>query len=178
VGKSLYEKNLVAEARRLAGKGFRASIPVPTDVVVAKAVSPKAAAATRPVSKVGPTDLILDIGPRTAELYARLIARAGTIIWNGPVGVFEIDRFGRGTKRLAQAVAKSKAFSVAGGGDTLAALEKYGLTDQISYVSTGGGAFLEFLDGTVLPAVAVLAERAATRKPARVPRPRRARARK
>jgi phosphoglycerate kinase len=130
------------------------------------------------VSKVGPTDLILDIGPRTAELYARLIARAGTIIWNGPVGVFEIDRFGRGTKRLAQAVAKSKAFSVAGGGDTLAALEKYGLTDQISYVSTGGGAFLEFLDGTVLPAVAVLAERAATRKPARVPRPRRARARK
>ena len=133
-------------------------------MVVAKAVSPKAAAATRPVNKVGPADLILDIGPRTAELYARLIARAGTIIWNGPVGVFEIDRFGRGTKRLAQAVAKSKAFSVAGGGDTLAALEKYGLTDQISYVSTGGGAFLEFLDGTVLPAVAVLAARA---KPAR-----------
>jgi phosphoglycerate kinase len=179
VGRSLYEKDLVAEARRLAGKGFRASIPVPTDVVVAKAVSPKAAAATRPVSKVGPTDLILDIGPRTAELYARLIARAGTIIWNGPVGVFEIDRFGRGTKRLAQAVAKSKAFSVAGGGDTLAALEKYRLSDQISYVSTGGGAFLEFLDGTVLPAVAVLAERAASRKPARVvPRSRRARARK
>jgi phosphoglycerate kinase len=130
VGKSLYEKGLVGEARRLAGKGFRASIPVPTDVVVAKAVSPKAAAATRAVSKVGPNDLILDIGPRTAELYARLIARAGTIIWNGPVGVFEIDKFGRGTKRVAQAVAqattRAKAFSVAGGGDTLAALEKYG----------------------------------------------------
>ncbi len=160
VGKSLCEKDLIPEARRLSGKGFRASVPLPTDVVVARALSPTAAAATRPVSKVGPADLILDIGPRTAEMYARLIARAGTIIWNGPVGVFEIDRFGRGTKRLAEAVAKSKAFSVAGGGDTLAALEKYGLVDQISYVSTGGGAFLEFLDGTVLPAVAVLAERA------------------
>ncbi|MBL8202238.1 MAG: phosphoglycerate kinase [Chromatiales bacterium] len=175
VGKSLYEKDLLAEARRLAGKGFRASIPVPTDVVVAKAVSPKAAASTRPVTRVGPADLILDIGPRTAELYARLIARAGTVIWNGPVGVFEIDRFGRGTKRLAQAVAKSKAFSVAGGGDTLAALEKYGLTRQISYVSTGGGAFLEYLDGTVLPAVAVLAARAATSQQ-RSGRSRRARA--
>ena len=164
VGKSLYEKDLVAEARRLAGKGFRASIPVPTDVVVAKAVSARAAASTRPVSKVGPDDLILDIGPRTAELYARLIARAGTIIWNGPVGVFEIDKFGRGTKHVARAIAKSKAFSVAGGGDTLAALEKYGLTDQLSYVSTGGGAFLEFLDGTLLPAVAVLAQRARSRK--------------
>jgi phosphoglycerate kinase len=168
VGKSLYEKDRLGEARRLAGKGFRASIPLPTDVVVAKALSPKAAASTRSVSKVGPNDLILDIGPRTAELYARLIARAGTIIWNGPVGVFEIDKFGRGTKRVAQAVAqattRSKAFSVAGGGDTLAALEKYGLTDQLSYVSTGGGAFLEFLDGTVLPAVAVLAQRARARK--------------
>ncbi len=167
VGKSLYEKDLLSEARRLTGKGFRASIPVPTDVVVAKAASPKAASATRPVSKVGPNDLILDIGPRTAELYARLIARAGTIIWNGPVGVFEIDKFGRGTKRVAQAVAKSKAFSVAGGGDTLAALEKYGLANQLSYVSTGGGAFLVFLDGTVLPAVAVLAQRAAQRARAR-----------
>jgi phosphoglycerate kinase len=167
VGKSLYEKGLVGAARRLAGKGFRASIPVPTDVVVAKSVSSKATAATRSVGKVGPNDLILDIGPRTAELYARLIARAGTIIWNGPVGVFEIDKFGRGTKRVAQAVAqattRAKAFSVAGGGDTLAALEKYGLTDQLSYVSTGGGAFLEFLDGTVLPAVAVLAQRAGQR---------------
>ena len=171
VGKSLYEKSLIGDARRLAGKGFRASIPVSTDVVVAKTVSPKAAAFTRSVSKVGPNDLILDIGPRTAELYARLIARAGTIIWNGPVGVFEIDKFGRGTKRVAQAVAhattRAKAFSVAGGGDTLAALEKYGLTDQLSYVSTGGGAFLECLDGTVLPAVAILAQRAAQRARAR-----------
>lgn len=162
VGKSLYEKNLLNEARRLAGKGFRASIPVPADVVVARAVSANAAASTRPVTKVGADEFILDIGPRTAELYARLIARAGTIIWNGPVGVFEIDRFGRGTKRVAQAVAKSKAFSVAGGGDTLAALEKYGLTGQVSYVSTGGGAFLECLDGSVLPAVAILAARAAS----------------
>ncbi len=176
VGKSLCEKDLLPDARQLMGKGFRASVPLPTDVVVARAVSPKAAAATRPVSKVGPSDLILDIGPRTAEAYARLIARAGTIIWNGPVGVFEIDRFGRGTKRLAEAVAKSKAFSVAGGGDTLAALEKYGLTDRISYVSTGGGAFLEFLDGTVLPAVAVLAERAAPRRQTRRDQTRRARA--
>ena len=167
VGKSLYEKERLDAARRLAGKGFRASIPLPTDVVVAKALSPKAAASTRSVGKVGPNDLILDIGPRTAELYARLIARAGTIIWNGPVGVFEIDKFGRGTKRVAQAVAQAttrgKAFSVAGGGDTLAALEKYGLTDQLSYVSTGGGAFLEFLDGTLLPAVAILTQRAAQR---------------
>jgi phosphoglycerate kinase len=110
---------------------------------------------------VGANELIVDIGPQTAERYAKLIARAGTVIWNGPVGVFEIDKFGRGTKRLAQAIARSKAFSVAGGGDTLAALEKYGLSKQVSYVSTGGGAFLECLDGTVLPAVAVLAERAA-----------------
>mgnify|MGYP005811552161 CR=1 FL=1 len=175
VGKSLHEKPLLAEARRLAGKGFRASIPLPTDVVVARAVSPKAAAAVRPVAKVGPSDMILDIGPRTAELYARLIARAGTVIWNGPVGVFEIDRFGRGTKQVAQAIARSKAFSLAGGGDTLAALEKYGLTDEVSYVSTGGGAFLEFLDGSVLPAVAVLAERAS---PAAAPRSGRARRKK
>ncbi len=160
VGKSLYEKERLGEARRLTGKGFRASIPVPTDVVVARAVRAGAAAATRSVDKVGPDELILDIGPRTAELYSRLIARAGTVIWNGPVGVFEIDRFGKGTRRLAQAIAASRAFSVAGGGDTLAALEKYGLTDRVSYVSTGGGAFLEFLDGTVLPAVAILAERA------------------
>lgn len=165
VGRSLYEKDRLAEARRLSGKGFRASIPLPTDVVVAKAVRPGAAATTRAVDKVGPAELILDIGPRTAELYSRLIARAGTVIWNGPLGVFEIDKFGRGTRRVAQAVARSQAFSVAGGGDTLAALEKYGLEDQISYVSTGGGAFLEFLDGTVLPAVAVLADRA--RQPVR-----------
>jgi phosphoglycerate kinase len=164
VGKSLYEKDLLGEARRLAGRGFRATIPIPLDVVVAKSISPKSSASVRPVDRVGANDLIVDIGPKTAERYAKLIARAGTVVWNGPVGVFEIDKFGRGTKRLAQAVAKSKAFSVAGGGDTLAALEKYGLGKQMSYVSTGGGAFLECLDGTVLPAVAVLAARAAGAK--------------
>lgn len=161
VGKSLHEAGLIPEARRLlSGKGVRATIPLPEDVVVAGSVSGSAKATVRAVDKVAAGDLILDIGPRTAEAYAKLIARAGTIIWNGPVGVFEFDQFGRGTRRLAEAIAGSKAFSVAGGGDTLAALGKYGLTDRISYVSTGGGAFLEYLDGTVLPAVAALAERA------------------
>jgi len=164
VGKSLYEKDLLGEARRLAGRGFRATIPVPTDVVVARSISAKSAATIRPVDLVGANDVIVDIGPQTAERYAKLIARAGTVVWNGPVGVFEIDKFGRGTKRLAQAIARSKAFSVAGGGDTLAALEKYRLGKYMSYISTGGGAFLECLDGTVLPAVAVLAERAAGAK--------------
>lgn len=172
VGKSLYEKSLLVEARRLAGRGFRATVPLPSDVVVAKSISPKAVATTRHVNMVGANEVIVDIGPETAERYAKLIARAGTVIWNGPVGVFEIDKFGRGTKRIAQAVAKSNAFSVAGGGDTLAALEKYRLASQVSYISTGGGAFLECLDGTVLPAVAVLAERAAAglKKPRARPR--------
>lgn len=172
VGKSLYEKGLIAEARRLAGRGFRATVPLPSDVVVARSLSPKAVATIRPVNMVGAKELIVDIGPQTAERYAKLIARAGTVIWNGPVGVFEIDKFGRGTKRLAQAIARSKAYSVAGGGDTLAALEKYRLTGQVSYVSTGGGAFLECLDGTVLPAVAVLAERAAASGKSQRARPR------
>ena len=114
----------------------------------------------RAVSEVGPAELILDIGPKTAAHYAKLLAGAGTIIWNGPVGVFEIEQFGKGTRRIAEAVAKSPAFSIAGGGDTLAALDKYGVTDQISYVSTGGGAFLEFLEGATLPAVAALEARA------------------
>jgi phosphoglycerate kinase len=161
VGKSLYEKSFIIEARRLAGRGFRAMVPLLSDVVVARRISPKAVATIRPVNMVGANEVIVDIGPETAERYSRLITRAGTVIWNGPVGVFEIDKFGRGTKRIAQAVAKSKAFSLAGGGDTLAAIEKYRLTKQISYISTGGGAFLECLDGTVLPAVAVLAARAA-----------------
>lgn len=161
VGKSLHEAALIPEARRLlAGKGVRATVPLPVDVVVAKAVSPAARPAIRPVGRVAATDLILDIGPRTSEAYAKLIRKAGTIIWNGPVGVFEIEQFGHGTRRLAEAVARSAAFSVAGGGDTLAALGKYKLADRISYVSTGGGAFLEYLDGTVLPAVAILVERA------------------
>lgn len=161
VGKSLWEKDLVAEARRLAGKGFRAAIPVPVDVVVATSLSEKAKATVRPVDQVKPGELILDIGPRTAAAYAKLVGQAGTIIWNGPVGVFEMAQFGHGTRKLAQAVAASRAFSVAGGGDTLAALEKYGLTDRIGYVSTGGGAFLEFLEGRTLPAVAALEDRGA-----------------
>ena len=160
VGKSLCETDLIPEARRLSGKRQRAAIPLPVDVVVGKAVSATAAAMVCPVSDVGPKELILDIGPKTAAQYAKLLASAGTIIWNGPVGVFEIEQFSKGTRRIAEAVAKSPAFSVAGGGDTLAALDKYGVTDRISYVSTGGGAFLEFLEGATLPAVAALEARA------------------
>ena len=160
VGKSLCEHDLIPEARRLAGKRQRASIPLPVDVVVGKAVSASAAATVRAVSEVGAAELILDIGPKTAAHYAQLLAAAGTIIWNGPVGVFEIEQFSKGTRRIAEAVAKSSAYSVAGGGDTMAALDKYGLTGQISYVSTGGGAFLEFLEGATLPAVAALEARA------------------
>ena len=128
--------------------------------MVGKAVSASAAATVRAVSEVGAAELILDIGPKTAAHYAKLLAAAGTIIWNGPVGVFEIEQFSKGTRRIAEAVAKSPAFSIAGGGDTLAALDKYGVTGQISYVSTGGGAFLEFLEGATLPAVAALEARA------------------
>ncbi len=163
VGKSLHEPDLVAQARRLAAPGAgRARIPVPQDVVVATEVSEQAQAVTRAVSEVRPDELILDIGPATAECYAAIVRDAGTVVWNGPVGVFEIGQFGAGTQRLAEAVAGSEAFSIAGGGDTLAALDKYHLTGQISYVSTGGGAFLEFLEGKTLPAVAVLEERART----------------
>lgn len=139
----------------------RAQIPVPEDVVVALEVSPSAAASHRGVAEVDGDELIVDIGPRTADQYAAILAQAGTIVWNGPVGVFEIDQFGDGTHRLAEAVADSNAFSIAGGGDTLAALEKYGLTERVSYISTGGGAFLEFLEGKTLPAVAMLESRAA-----------------
>lgn len=160
VGKSLCETDLIPEAKRLAGKRQRASIPLPVDVVVGKAVSASAAATVRAVSEVGAAELILDIGPKTASRYAKLLAAAGTIIWNGPVGVFEIEQFSKGTRRIAEAVAKSPGFSIAGGGDTLAALDKYGVTGQISYVSTGGGAFLEFLEGATLPAVAALEARA------------------
>ncbi len=161
VGKSLHEPGLLGEARRLAAPGpGRARIPLPEDVVVATELAETARALTRPVSAVQADELILDIGPATAEHYAAHLGKAGTIVWNGPVGVFEFDQFGAGTKRLAQAVAASPAFSIAGGGDTLAALDKYGLTDRISYVSTGGGAFLEFLEGKTLPAVAMLEERA------------------
>ena len=162
IGKSLAEPDMVEIANRLlaqsAAKGVE--IPLPTDVVVGKEFSPKAEADVKSVADVLPDDMILDIGPDTAERLARIVGEAGTIVWNGPVGVFEIDQFGEGTKTLANAIARSKAFSLAGGGDTLAAIEKYGVEDGISYISTGGGAFLEFVEGKVLPAVAMLQQRA------------------
>jgi phosphoglycerate kinase len=160
VGKSLYEPAMQQIAADLTvNEKDRAHIPLPTDVVVADRVSADAAAEVRPLSGVGDHELILDIGPETAAEFARIIATAGTIIWNGPVGVFEFDQFGDGTRTLAQAIADSPAFSIAGGGDTLAAIEKYGVADGISYISTGGGAFLEFVEGRKLPAVAILEER-------------------
>ena len=148
---------MLDQAKKLLAQ---ADIPLPKDVVVAEEFSADAVAVTRPVAETGATEMILDIGPDTAEMYAEILASAGTIVWNGPVGVFEIDQFGQGTKRIAEAVADSPAFSIAGGGDTLAALEKYELGDQISYVSTGGGAFLELLEGKKLPAIAILESRA------------------
>ncbi len=157
IGGSLCEKELIAEARRLMASGVH--IPLPVDVVVGTSVSRSARAVVRAVDAVRDGELILDIGPRTAAQYAGLLAKAGTIVWNGPVGVFEIDQFGAGTRRVAEAVARSPAFSLAGGGDTLAALQKYGLTARMSCVSTGGGAFLEFIEGKTLPAVAALEAR-------------------
>lgn len=161
VGKSLYEADLLDEARRLmaAARERGADIPVPVDVVTAKEFSETAAATVKAVADVADDDLILDIGPETAREYAALLAKAGTIVWNGPVGVFEIDQFGEGTKAVSLAIADSPAFSIAGGGDTLAAIDKYGIAERISYTSTGGGAFLEFLEGKTLPAVAVLETR-------------------
>ena len=161
VGHSLYEPELVDNARQMMSSAHRAEIPIPQDVVVALEVSASAPAYKRPVDSVDDDEMIVDIGPRTAAQYAQLLRSAGTIVWNGPVGVFEIDQFAAGTRALAEAAASSDAFSIAGGGDTLAALEKFGLSDQVSYISTGGGAFLEFLEGRTLPAVAVLEERAA-----------------
>ncbi len=162
VGQSLYEADLVDAAKDLLQPSAgRAQIPIPTDLVVALEVSASAPAYPRDVDKVDSDELIVDIGPATAQAYAQILAQAGTIVWNGPVGVFEIDQFSEGTHRLAQAVADSEAFSIAGGGDTLAALDKFGLTDGISYISTGGGAFLEFLEGKTLPAVEILEQRAA-----------------
>jgi len=161
VGKSLHEAELVAEARRLAAGGpGRASIPLPSDVVVATRFAEDAEAQVRPVDGVRPDELILDIGPATAAAYAGILGQAGTIVWNGPVGVFELEPFSAGTRRLAEAIAAGPAFSIAGGGDTLAALDKFGLRERMSYVSTGGGAFLEFLEGKTLPAVAALEARA------------------
>jgi len=142
-----------------AAKAAGSDIPVPTDVVCAKEFSETATATIKKVSAVEDDDLILDIGPETSKLYAEMLKSAGTIVWNGPVGVFEIEQFSEGTKSMAKAIAESSAFSIAGGGDTLAAIDKYGIKDKVSYTSTGGGAFLEFLEGKVLPAVAILEER-------------------
>ncbi|GIU40801.1 phosphoglycerate kinase [Shewanella sairae] len=161
VGKSLYEADLIEEAKRLVANAQSrgGDIPVPTDVVVASEFSPTATATLKDVSTVSDTDMIFDIGPDSAEALAEIIKNAGTVVWNGPVGVFEFDQFGEGTKRIAQAIAESNAFSIAGGGDTLAAVDKYDIADKVSYISTGGGAFLEFLEGKELPAVAMLESR-------------------
>ena len=161
VGKSLYEADLIDEAKRLiaAAKKAGSDIPIPVDVVCAKEFSETAIASIKKVEDVEADDLILDIGPDTAKQYAELLKSAGTIVWNGPVGVFEIEQFSHGTQTLATAIAESSAFSIAGGGDTLAAIDKYGINDQVSYTSTGGGAFLEFLEGKELPAVAILKSR-------------------
>ena len=163
VGKSLYEADMLDTARKLAADTQdRAEIPVPDDVVCGSEFSADAAATTRSVDAVADDEMILDIGPQTARRFAAILENAGTIIWNGPVGVFEFDQFGEGTRILAEAIAASPAFSVAGGGDTLAAIDKYGVRDGISYISTGGGAFLEFVEGKKLPAVAMLERRAAS----------------
>jgi len=157
VGKSLYEADLIDTAKAIAAK---VSVPLPVDVVVAKAFAADAEATVKAVADVAEDDMILDIGPETAKQFAELLKSSKTILWNGPVGVFEFDQFANGTQVLAQAIADSDAFSIAGGGDTLAAIDKYNVADKISYISTGGGAFLEFVEGKVLPAVAILEERA------------------
>ena len=157
VGKSLYEPDLLATARRLLDKIY---IPLPVDVVVAKSLSADAVPVYKPVADIEADDMILDIGHETSELIGEIVRQAKTIIWNGPVGVFEIDGFADGTRKLGQAIADSEGFSIAGGGDTLAAIDKYGLAGDISYISTGGGAFLEFVEGKTLPAVAILELRA------------------
>jgi len=158
VGKSLYEPDLLDTARQIVAdaRARGAEIPLPVDVVVAKQFLPEAEASVKAVDAVAEDDLILDIGPQTAANYAQLIARAGTVVWNGPVGVFEFASFSKGTEALARAIAASSAFSIAGGGDTLAAVDTFGIAGQVSYISTGGGAFLEFLEGKTLPAVAAL----------------------
>lgn len=162
VGKSLYEPDLIDEASRLTAQAKLkgGDIPVPVDVICAKEFAEAATATAMSVDEVSEDDMIFDIGIKTAEQFAKVLKGAGTILWNGPVGVFEFDQFGEGTKALAHAVAESDAFSVAGGGDTVAAIDKYGVADQISYISTGGGAFLEFLEGKKLPAVEILEARA------------------
>ncbi|MBD3653182.1 phosphoglycerate kinase [Kangiella sp.] len=162
VGKSLYEKDLIPEAKRLIeqAQSKGGDIPVPVDVVTGKEFAESAAAETKSVNDVAEDDMIFDIGPKSAEHLAKILKEAKTIVWNGPVGVFEFDQFGHGTEVIAKAIADSDAFSIAGGGDTIAAVDKYGIADKVSYISTGGGAFLEFLEGKELPAVAILEERA------------------
>jgi len=161
VGKSLYEEDLIPEAKRLmeAAKAKGGEIPVPTDVVCGKEFSETAEAIVKKVEDVEDDDMIFDIGPDTAARFASMMKEAGTIVWNGPVGVFEFDQFGEGTKTLGLAIAESNGFSIAGGGDTLAAVDKYNISDKVSYISTGGGAFLEFLEGKKLPAVAMLEDK-------------------
>ena len=164
VGKSLYEPDLIPQAQELIknAKANGSDIPVPTDVVVATEFSDQAKATIKQVNQVADDELILDIGPQTAQKYAGMMSKAGTIVWNGPVGVFEIPQFAQGTKVMSKAIADSEAFSIAGGGDTLAAIDQFDLTDNISYISTGGGAFLEFLEGKTLPAVEILEQRSTT----------------
>ena len=157
VGKSLYEPDLIPAAQALMAK---TSIPLPTDVVVGKVFSESAEAVVKLVDEVADDDMIFDIGPQTADQWAKLMVSMGTIIWNGPVGVFEFAQFGGGTETLANAIAASNGFSIAGGGDTLAAVDKYAIADKISYISTGGGAFLEYVEGKELPAVTILEQRA------------------
>lgn len=163
IGKSLAEPDLLGEARAVieAMKARGAAVPIPVDVVTAKAFAADAPATVKAADEVADDDLILDIGPKTAAMLAEQLKAAGTIVWNGPVGVFEFEAFSHGTETLARAIASSSAFSIAGGGDTLAAIAKYGIADQVSYISTGGGAFLEVLEGKTLPAFEILAKRAA-----------------
>jgi phosphoglycerate kinase len=164
VGKSLFEEDLIdtCKSLRAAAQSKGGDIPVPSDVVCGKEFAENAEAETKKVSEVQDDDMIFDIGPKTAEQLAEILKTAGTIVWNGPVGVFEFNQFGEGTKEIAMAIAESDAFSIAGGGDTLAAVAKYKICDDISYISTGGGAFLEFLEGKKLPAVEILEQRAAS----------------
>jgi phosphoglycerate kinase len=163
IGKSLAEPELLEETRRIGGilKAKGGAVPIPEDVVCAKEFAAGARAETKASADVAADDLILDIGPKSAQALAAVLKNAGTIVWNGPVGVFEFEGFGNGTKTIAEAIAASDAFSIAGGGDTLAAVAKYGVADRISYISTGGGAFLEFLEGKKLPAIEILEQRAA-----------------
>ena len=162
VGQSLYEKDLVEQAQKLIeqAKQQGRDIPIPTDVVTAKEFSDTAEATVKPVTEVADDDMILDIGPQTAQKFAEMSQKAGTVVWNGPLGVFEIPQFADGTQALAQGIADGQGFSIAGGGDTLAAIDQYNIADHISYISTGGGAFLEFLEGKKLPAVEILENRA------------------